>query len=523
MSDAIPPGKIADAYAAILNKLHIDPAFSIECDAQAEELVARGIAADGLTDFRHLPFVTIDNVDSRDLDQALYVEAADTGFVVWYAIADAAFFITPHTPLYERALAQGTSFYLPGMSIPLLPPVLSEGLISLNEDQDRRAMIFEVKLDAEGTVWEFDIHRGIVRSRAKLAYEHVQDWYNGARHDYDDQPYTDSLRSLAKVGELRISLAQEREAIMFERFEPSISVNTDGDRFEIGRRIRNDVERYNEQISLLCNTEGARLMASLGHSPQLQSVFRVHLPPLSQRLHELRETLDGIVAAHGLDACWEWKNQSLADYLADLPQDDPFARLRIAVERQVRYANRSSDFSSTVGPHFALGVDHYARFTAPMREIVGIFTHKEALEVLGMASPSLPGEDEILRNRVIEAANRGNSTQRAMEKAVGLLVIKQVFDDDLAVPAQTRPVRSGTIVGVRPTRLYVLLDDIPIDVKVWTDDLNAITGQELKFSQGVLGTQAPFLFRVGDEIRLRTSHFDAGRQRVVLRPVFEET
>ncbi|MEZ4460660.1 MAG: hypothetical protein R3E66_13220 [bacterium] len=101
------------------------------------------------------------------------------------------------------------------------------------------------------------------------------------------------------------------------------------------------------------------------------------------------------------------------------------------------------------------------------------------------------------------------------------MVIRQVFKDDLATDPKLRPVRSGTIIGVRPTRLYVLLDDIPVDVKVWSEDLAVVAGEPLDFSAGVLGSEPPFIFKVGDEIRLRTSHFDAGRRHIVLAPVFD--
>ncbi|MEZ4460661.1 MAG: RNB domain-containing ribonuclease [bacterium] len=382
-------GAIIESYKAILQKLRVSRAVSEACLAQTAELAAHPLDTRGTEDLRDRPFVTIDNDDSRDLDQALFIEATATGFLVWYALADAAFFIRPGSPLYEHALRQGTSHYFPGWSVPMLPAELSEGVISLNPHVDRRAVVFRVALDTNGVVTAVSIKRAMIHSQAKLSYDGVQAWLDGKHHDHDNAPYAQSLRHLQTVGLLRMELAREREAIMFERYEPEVRLNDAADRFEVARRIRNDVERYNEQISLLCNTEGARLMAELGHSPQLQSVFRVHLPPLSQRLAELQEVLDDIVKTHELGPQWQWKGQSLADYLAQLPAGDEHARLRIAIERQVRYANRSSDFSATVGPHFALGVDHYARFTAPMREIVGIFTHKEALEVLGMqpASP----------------------------------------------------------------------------------------------------------------------------------------
>lgn len=515
------PGAIESLYRSILARQRVRDEDSPEVLRQTQELCAEPLDRRGLDDLEDLPFVTIDNADSRDLDQALFIEGTSTGWTVWYALADAAHFVRPGTPLYERALARGTSYYMPEFGVPMLPAALSEGVISLNPNVTRRAVVFVVQLDEQGRAQSTSLRRAVIQSRAKLAYDDVQAWLDGKHDRFAGTPFEASLRALVEVGTLGIQAARERDAISFERYEPELRVGSDG-RFEVDRRMRNDVERYNEQISLLCNTQGAQLMTEHGHSPDLQSVFRVHLPPLSQRLRELGETLRAIQRAHQLDDAWTWKRgQSLADYLAALPRDPAHDRLRMAVERQVRYANRSSDFSSTVGPHFALGVDHYARFTAPMREVVGIFTHKEALEVLGFEPPEDPVDDEVLRERVIEAANRGNATQRAIDKEIGLVVIRQIFDDDLAHEPTTRPVRTGTIIGLKASRIYVLLDDLPVDVKLWVDELATHLNLETEFDGASLRTSTGLVWRIGDEITLRASHFDHGRQHVVLLPVFD--
>src|SRR5262245_17333930 len=92
-----------------------------------------------LIDRTALPFVTIDNQDSRDLDQALCVTAEKYGWCLWYALADAAHFVKPGSALFAAALERGASFYLPGLSIPMLPRALSEDLVSLNQNVPRRA------------------------------------------------------------------------------------------------------------------------------------------------------------------------------------------------------------------------------------------------------------------------------------------------------------------------------------------------------------------------------------------------
>jgi ribonuclease R len=238
--------------------------------------------------------------------------------------------------------------------------------------------------------------------------------------------------------------------------------------------------------------EGARLLARAEGS-EVQPVFRVHGAPDPGSLEHLRAVLEGLIAAHQLEpSTWRWRaGESLADYLGRLPE----SRLRAAVERQVLITNRRSYFTSEPGRHFALGITPYSRFSAPMREIVGIFTHKEALEQLGLVpAAATPAEDEALRERVIEAANRAKERQRSLSKGVMQLAIDRILGED---PARRY---EGTILGLRPTRLYVRLDAPPVELKVYVADLEEQLGTQLEVTAdgAMLGSR----FRLGDPLRL---------------------
>lgn len=109
--------------------------FPIAVEEQVQELLKLPSPTEDkdLKNLLHLPFVTIDNQDSRDLDQALYISRVDGGYNILYALADASYYAPPGSPLFKEALKRGTSYYLPGLCIPMMPKELSEGLISLNE------------------------------------------------------------------------------------------------------------------------------------------------------------------------------------------------------------------------------------------------------------------------------------------------------------------------------------------------------------------------------------------------------
>jgi ribonuclease R len=490
-------------------------------------LAAPGLSDPALEDLEGVPFCTIDNADSRDLDQALHVaDDGAGGHVVRYALADAAYYVRAGGALFAESLLRGASFYLPGLSVPMLPRALSEGLVSLNPEVPRRALVFTMRLDAEGRAAGTRVARARIRSRAKLSYAGVQAFYDGAPGGaIADPELRESLERLRVVGERRQALARARDVVDYERIGVGVSID-DAGAFVLATDERMDVERHNEQLSLLCNIEGARLLAEAAgpRAGELQAVFRVHDAPSPERLSELEDAIDAIVAMHGLDRrefAWRRRGhgerEALADYLKRLPRAGRFARVREALERQVRLTNVRSLFAAHPGVHYALGVDGYARFSAPMREVAGIFTHKEALELLGLAtSPEGAAADAATREAVIEAANRSKEVQSRLTKDAYKLAIDALLEADLRLDPAARPLRTGTVLGAAPSRVYLRLDAPAIELKVYAEDLEAAWGGPVELLQGGVGLGARAgaeRLAAGDAVTLRTQRLDRDRDR----------
>jgi ribonuclease R len=516
------PGTARNALYDILARHKVDPVYPAAVRESVPAVLAKpGLDDDDLIDRTDQPFVTIDNDDSRDLDQALFLERAGDGYVVHYALADASYYVTPGSPLFEHALNRGTSTYLPHLCVPMLPPELSEGLISLNEDVDRRALVFVMELDAAAAPVKTTLIRAKIRSRAKLSYNGVQRWHDAPDGDpLSGRAFTESLELLKVVGDLRILAAHDRDVVQFNRSEPALGfTDAAGTAFVVSKRLRNEVEKWNEQISLLCNMEGAKLLISASGDEDVQPIFRVHPAPLEGRVRQLAEAIGAIVKVHGLGATWSWRQgeESLAEYLERLPSGGAFDRVRAGIERQAMFINQPSVFGGTVGPHYALGVEGYARFSAPMREVAGIFTHKEGLERVGLLEPSAtPEEDRALRDRAVEIANEAKKRQRRITKDANKLALDQLLASDLATPVSERVERRGTVMGMRASRLYVELDLFPMEIKVYVRDLEEATGMTyaLGDDDSILAPQegGPS-FRIGDGVLVRTKGYDEAARR----------
>lgn len=510
------------AVRALAARHEVDPELPAACEAEAAAWVADpGVDDPALEDLTHLAFATIDEPTSRDLDQAVFLEVVDGLPVVWYAIADASHYVRPGSALLEEAVARGATFYLPGLVAPMLPRALCEGQVSLNPGVPRRAVVLRMALDGGGRCVATDLSRARIVSRAKLSYAGVQAWVDGGALDAPGE-VRESLAHLAATGELRLREAESRDVLLLRRHELVLDLGGCGMVFVAHGEARNDVERWNEQVSLLANVEAARLLGTPRRAGDAQPIYRTHEPPHRQALEEFAALLRDLADLHGLDpGRWTWDPggaASLATFVRELPLADPrHGGLARAIQRQALRTGGRSGFGPTPGVHHGVGATAYTRFTAPMREVVGIMVHKELLEAVGATVPGDPEADAALRERVLAAARRARGIQRALDHGANRLVLDQLFRADLAAGAA--PGRDATVMGFGRGKVHLQLGDPPIDVKVYAADLAATLGGPLRVEAGapaVLDAAGAPVLRVGDPVRVAARGLDPDRDRWVL-------
>jgi ribonuclease R len=532
-----PAGSARAALYGIAAELGLDPYFSDAVESETSALAASGAIGDpSLDDRTAQPFCTIDGPHSRDLDQALYLERKGDGFVLHYALADAAHFVARGSALFADAMARGASYYFPGFAIPMLPRPLSEGLISLNPDGPRRALVFSTELNAAGEHLHTSVARARIRSRKKLAWKQVQQLYDFPERagPLASSEIAPSLGLLRELGELLLDRAESRDLVRYHREEVDVSLDSEGLSFVVERAARERVELYNEQLSLLVNGEGARLLRE-HPSPDVEPIYRVHPAPDAERLENLRLTLEHIAAHHHLPERFVWKKRSsLARYIANLPhpddgsQPDALRRITRALERQAIVANLRSHYTTDPGEHYGVGLDPYGRFSAPMREVVGVFLHQETVEAFGLANTAQLTRDPSLRERVVEAGNRSRELQRRVSDAGNRLVIDRLFRADLERPVSDRPERTATVMGIQGNKIHVSLDAPALDLKLYLRELGKVLGGIwLKPSEDGVSLleekTGKVLFSVGDALALRTIELDRQSDRWILAPRRLET
>jgi exoribonuclease R len=343
------PQVLRDGIAEIQGELEVSPEFPPEVEAAAAEAVASPRMPD--LDRTDLPMVTIDPAGAKDLDQALYLARTDDGgYVLYYAIADLAAFITPGDPVDVEAHRRGQTLYGADSRIPLHPTSISESGGSLLPDQVRPSLLWTITMDGQGERTDVEVERARVRSRAQLDYPRVQQHIDGGTAD-------ESLMLLKEVGELRLKREAARGGVSLPL--PEQEVDTAGSEWELTYRDLLPVEEWNAQMSLLAGFAAASLMmyARVGF-------LRTLPPPLPRDVQRLHRT------AHALGI--EWPAELLfPDFIRGLdPAKPQHAAMISACTRLLRGSGYVAfDGETPAQPlHSALNAE-YAHVTAPLRRL----------------------------------------------------------------------------------------------------------------------------------------------------------
>jgi VacB/RNase II family 3'-5' exoribonuclease len=347
-----PSNALAQGLAAIRGQFKIPASFPPEVLAAAEKAARR--APTEHVDRTALPFVTLDPASSTDLDQAFAIERSGNDLILRYAIADVAWFVEDGGPIDVEAWARGTTLYLPDGKAGLYPPVLAEGAASLLPDGPRPAVIFSVRVLADGSVRLDGAERAVIQSRAKLAYDSVRD---------SDLP--PDFAELAR----RITAAEEaRGASRVDPPEQEVNEQPDGS-FELQFRPRLDAEDRNAALSLATNMAVADAMQA--HHTGL---FRVMPAPDARAVGRLRNT------ARAFGLTWP-VDVSLEDYENRLEANDPRQAAFMLAIRRAGGGAAYQPYRAGVVPWHAPMAATYAHATAPLRRLADRYVVRAALAI----------------------------------------------------------------------------------------------------------------------------------------------
>jgi ribonuclease R len=477
-------------------------------------------------DLTHIPIIAIDPRDARDHDDAIWAHPRDDGgFDAIVAIADVSFYVRPGGALDKEARKRGNSVYFPDQVVPMLPHVLSSGVCSLKQDEDRAALACHMVIDASGKIVSWRFIRARVRLAANIAYEDAQAMIDqstplphaggagGGPVDHmssrSQRPTSNpsrereenictALTHLWSAWALLAKARADRAPLELDLPERQVMLDDKGRIAEIRVRERLDAHRVVEDFMIAANVAAAKALEAK-KSPVM---YRVHEPPAREKLVALKEFLAtyDMNFALGQVVTPDTFNRLLVKF------EEPEARARMM--EQLLRTQTQAYYSPVNAGHFGLALGSYGHFTSPIRRYADLLVHRALVAAYGLETPkprdkaivpttALSREDGAVFARtgeVISAAERRamEAERETIDRYVAAYLSEKV--------GQILPTR---ITGVQSFGFFAQVDGLGGDGLVPAATLGDEYFRWDEATQSLIGEHSGTRYQSGQRIDLR--------------------
>ncbi|MED5619227.1 ribonuclease R [Ideonella sp. BN130291] len=520
-----------------VRKYEVPHRFSPETVAQAAALPDKIRPVDrrsriNLTD---VPLVTIDGEDARDFDDAVYCEPVKTGrgktaFSGWrlvVAIADVSHYVKPGEPLDDDAYERATSVYFPRRVIPMLPEKLSNGLCSLNPEQDRLSMVCDMLIDADGEIQAYQFFPAVMCSHARFTYNEVAAILSNTRGPEAARraELVPHLLNLNDVYRALLKGRARRGAVDFETTETQIICDENGRIEKIVPRVRTEAHKLIEESMLAANVCSADFIAR-HHHPAL---YRVHEGPTPEKLQLLQNYLKAMGIGMGVsDDPKPGEFQAIAQATKERPDAAQIHTMLLRSMQQAIYTPINSG-------HFGLAYEAYTHFTSPIRRYPDLLVHRVIKAILNgkryhlstghledapkVRKGGKPPKVQITEAEAWEAAGvhcssnerRADEASRDVEAWLKCRYMREHLGEEFA----------GTVSAVTTFGLFVQLDALYVEGLVHITELG---GEYYRFDearQELRGERTGIRYTVGARVRVQVSRVDLDGRKIDFRMVRE--
>lgn len=390
---------------------------------------------------------TIDGAESKDLDDAVSVEKTDYGYLLGVHIADVSHYVRGNSNLDKEAMKRGTSIYYADKVVPMLPKELSNGICSLNPNENRLTLSAFIKLDNEGEIISYRFCKSVIRSRVKGVYSEINSILDGAESAEIAEKYSAVRNEIFLMNELADILIEKkkcRHAPELETTESKLVIDENGICCAVIPRQRGKSEEIIEEFMLTANEAAAKL----AREKKVPFVYRIHEAPPESKIETLHEVLPklGFECPHFT----EFKPVHASRILESAKGTDKFEAVNLLVLRSMSKAKYSVE---PVG-HFGLVLDDYAHFTSPIRRYPDLAIHRIITDILAGYN------NEWLNKRYSGFAM--NSAERSSDAEIRAITIERECEDCYKAEYMKSHIGetfTARISGVTEFGFYVQLPD----------------------------------------------------------------
>lgn len=443
-------------------------------------------------DLRDMPLVTIDGADARDFDDAVFAEKTEDGYHLIVAIADVAHYVRFGSALDREAYKRGNSTYFPDRVVPMLPEALSNDLCSLRPNEDRASMGFHLYIDTAGNLTKYRVFRGLIRSKARLTYEMVQDAKDGNPNELTEPLMKDVIEPLYEAYDILLAAREKRGALELDLPERQILIDDKGNMTGVKNRARYDSHKLIEEFMILANVAAASALEAK-RSP---CVYRVHDRPKQEKLDSAREFVEtfGLSLPKGGIAKPAQINHILKQ-AATMEYSHLISEVILRTQSQAVYA------PDNIG-HFGLALTKYAHFTSPIRRYADLLVHRSLIRAYNLGDDGIDQEEAAtLEERAQHISQTERTSMEAERSAVDRFTatwLAEHINDQF----------TGKINGVTRFGLFVTLDENGADGLVPMRSLGGDFFVHDEKQHALVGRRTGRIYRLGAPVTVRIVEAD---------------
>lgn len=360
---------------SIIKEAKVPTQFSKKAIEEAESSV--NISYGSRLDLRHMQIVTIDGEDAKDLDDGISLSYENDIYTLGVHIADVSHYVKEDTTLDKEALARGTSIYLLDRVIPMLPHILSNGICSLTQGEDRLALSLIMQINEKGQVISHNIQETIINVNKRMTYTNVAKILQaedtllmgtsneniGHLHGY--APYIPLLYLMKDLSLILNKRRVLRGALDLGLSESKVLLDNKGKPTEIILREKNIATKIIEEFMIIANETVAQ------HHFWLSTpfIYRVHSKPNSEKLEELNSFIAGFGYNLKGSKIHPKSIQSLLNKIKGTKEESIINSVILRSLKHARYTPNNDG-------HFGLASEYYCHFTSPIRRYPDLFIHR---------------------------------------------------------------------------------------------------------------------------------------------------
>ncbi|WP_326908839.1 ribonuclease R [Sedimentibacter sp. MB31-C6] len=509
-----PEGKIVDIIGdnedtlthieAVLLAKKVRQKFPEEVIKEAKRVSSEGIHEEELKrrkDLRDLSIITIDGIDAKDLDDAVYAEKTnDNEYKLGVYIADVTHYVKEDRKLDKEALKRATSIYLSDRVIPMLPKELSNGVCSLNPNEDKLALSVEMTINNEGKVTDYEIFESIIRNHYRMTYSDVSEILENNDKELSDK-YSKIVPMLKVMEELSLILRRKREvrgSIDFDFDETKIITDEKGKAIDVTKYERRVSNKMIEEFMLACNETIAEHYFWLN----IPFVYRVHEEPKEEKMYEFEKFVHNLgYTLKGSQDIHPKELQQLLLKIKGTKEESLINTMMLRSLSKAIYAPQSS-------PHFGLAAKYYCHFTSPIRRYPDLQIHRIIKDQI--KGNITQNEINRLAERTDAVAEQSSKMERVadeVERETNKIKIAEYMSDKIGDEYE------GVISGVTSFGIFVELYNTVeglVHISNMIDDFYIYDNEKKE----LLGQGNRKIYKIGDKVNIKVSNVSIAKAEI---------